>query len=85
MHERERYQLATVAAETMCNLWELSHQQEELNLDHMMRRLKGLSAHSPTHYQSRAGIIEREVARKKSGLSRQEKGGRANPSQPRRF
>jgi len=42
MHERERYRLATTAAETMCNLWELSDQQEELNLDQMMRRLKDL-------------------------------------------
>jgi hypothetical protein len=49
MHERERYQLATIAAETMCNLWELSYQQEELNLDQMMRRLKDLSAYSLTH------------------------------------
>jgi hypothetical protein len=49
MHERERYQLATTAAETMCHLWELSNQQEELNLDQMMRRLKDLSAYSLTH------------------------------------
>jgi hypothetical protein len=49
MHERERYHLATITAETMYNLWELSHQQEELNLDQMMRRLKDLSAYSLTH------------------------------------
>jgi len=49
MHERERYHLATTAAETMCALWELSHQQEELDLDQMMRRLKDLSAYSLTH------------------------------------
>jgi hypothetical protein len=49
MHEQERYYLATTAAETMCNLWELSDQQEELNLDQMMRRLKDLSAYSLTH------------------------------------
>ena len=49
MQERERYHLATIAAETMCNLWELSYQQEELNLDQMMRRLKDLSAYSLTH------------------------------------
>ena len=49
MHERERYQLATTAAETMCNLWELSDQREELDLDQMMRRLKDLSAYSLTH------------------------------------
>jgi hypothetical protein len=49
MYERERYQLATITAETMCNLWELSDQQEELNLDQMMRRLKDLSAYSLTH------------------------------------
>ena len=49
MHERERYHLATIAAETMYNLWELSHQQEEMDLDQMMRRLRDLSAYSLTH------------------------------------
>jgi hypothetical protein len=27
MHEQERYHLATIAADTMCNLWELDDQQ----------------------------------------------------------
>jgi hypothetical protein len=49
MHEQERYHLATIAAETMCNLWELDHQQGEIDLDQMMRRLKDLSAYSLTH------------------------------------
>jgi len=49
MHERERYHLATIAAETMCHLWELSYQQGELDLDAMMRRMKDLSAYSLTH------------------------------------
>ncbi len=49
MHERERYYLATIAAETMCNLWELDDQQGNLDLDQMMRRLKDLSAYSLTH------------------------------------
>jgi len=49
MREREHYYLATIAAETMYNLWELENQQGELNLDEMMRRLKDLSAYSLTH------------------------------------
>jgi hypothetical protein len=49
MQERERYYLATIAAETMCNLWELGDQQGDLDLDQMMRRLKDLSAYSLTH------------------------------------
>jgi hypothetical protein len=49
MQERERYHLATIAAETMCNLWELDDQQGDLDLDQMMRRLKDLSAYSLTH------------------------------------
>jgi hypothetical protein len=49
MQERERYYLATIAAETMCNLWELDDQQGNLDLDQMMRRLKDLSAYSLTH------------------------------------
>ena len=49
MHEREQYALAIVAAEAMYNLWELENQQEELNLERMMRRLKDLSAYSSTH------------------------------------
>jgi hypothetical protein len=49
MHERERYHLATIAAGTMCNLWELDYHQENLDLDRMMRRLKDLSAYSLTH------------------------------------
>lgn len=49
MHERERYHLATIAAETAYNLLELEAQQEEPDLDQMMRRLKDLSAYSLTH------------------------------------
>jgi hypothetical protein len=49
MQERERYHLATIAAETMCNLWELDYCQENLDLDRMMCRLKDLSAYSLTH------------------------------------
>ena len=49
MHERERYHLATVAAETTYNLLELEAQQEEPDLDEMMRRLKDLSVYSLTH------------------------------------
>ena len=49
MHERERYHLATIAAETAYNLLELEAQQEEPDLDEMMRRLKDLSAYSLTH------------------------------------
>lgn len=49
MREREHYHLATIAAETMYHLLELENQQEELDLDEMMRRLKDLSAYSLTH------------------------------------
>jgi len=49
MGERERYVLANTAAETMYYLWELEYQQEGLNPDAMMRRLKDLSAYSLTH------------------------------------
>ena len=49
MHQRERYHLATTAAEAMCHLWELSYQHRELDLDRMMRRMKDLSAYSLTH------------------------------------
>ena len=128
MHERERYHLATTAAETMCHLWELGHQQRELDLDQMMRRMKDLSAYSLTHaeimdqregvellalarffgmssdprfqgnqerlrllsdealaYPGQAEIVEQQVARRKSGASRQEKGVGAQPSQPSLF
>lgn len=40
---------AIAAAESMYNLWEMIHQQEALDLDAMMRRLKDLSAYSLTH------------------------------------
>ena len=66
MQERERYHLATIAAETMCYLWELSYQQEELNLDQMMRRLKDLSAYSLTHaeiMEQREGVELLALAR----------------------
>lgn len=49
MQERERYDLAIVAAETMYNLMELENQRDEADLDKMMRRLKDLSAYSLTH------------------------------------
>jgi hypothetical protein len=49
MQEREQSALATIAAEAMYNLWELDHQQQERDLDKMMRRLKDLSAYSLTH------------------------------------
>ena len=49
MHEQERYSLATTAAEAMYHLWELECPQGQLDVDHMMRRLKDLSAYSLTH------------------------------------
>jgi hypothetical protein len=49
MGEQERYVLARTAAETTYNLWELAAQQEEPDLDQMMRRMKDLSAYSLTH------------------------------------
>ena len=49
MHERDQYTLAMTAAETTYHLWELEDQQEGVNLDRMMRRLKDLSAYSLTH------------------------------------
>ena len=128
MHERERYQLATTAAEAMCFLWELGHQQRELDLDQMMHRMKDLSAYSLTHaeimdqregvellalarffgmssdprfkgnqerlrllsdealaYPGQAEIVEQEVARRRSGASRQQEDSRAQSSQPRLF
>ena len=49
MQERDRYGLASIAAETMYHLWELEDKQGELDLDVMMCRLKDLSAYSLTH------------------------------------
>ena len=49
MQEREQSALAAITAEAMYNLWELDHQQQERDLDKMMRRLKDLSAYSLTH------------------------------------
>jgi hypothetical protein len=49
MQEHDRFGLAIVAAEAMYHLWELENQQEEVDLDEMMRRLKDLSAFSLTH------------------------------------
>lgn len=50
MGEREPFSLATIAAETIYNLWELEIQQGQvINLDAKMRRLKDLSAYSLTH------------------------------------
>ena len=47
--EQARYQLATIAAETMCFLLEAEYQEGRRDLDDMMRRLKDLSAYSLTH------------------------------------
>ena len=51
MTEREqaRYQLASMAAETICFLLEAEFQEGRRDLDDMMRRLKDLSAYSLTH------------------------------------
>jgi hypothetical protein len=49
MREREQYGLATIAAETMYNLWELKQHQHDHDLDAMLRRMKDLSAYSLTH------------------------------------
>lgn len=59
MQERERYNLATIAAEAMYNLWEMESERDEPDLDAMMRRLKDLSAYSLTHaeiLQQREGV-----------------------------
>lgn len=66
MRERDYYGLATIAAETMYNLWELEGQQRELNLDEMMRRLKDLSAYSLIHaevMEQREGVELLALAR----------------------
>jgi len=55
MVEREHYDLARMAAETMYNLLELQWQMGELDLDATMMRLKDLSAYS----LSNADIQER--------------------------
>ena len=44
MPEREQCKRATIAAETMYNLWEMEAREEERCLDARMRRLKDLSA-----------------------------------------
>mgnify|MGYP007059412459 CR=1 FL=1 len=50
MQEREPLNIATIAAETMYNLWEMEYAQTgHINLDGMMRRLRDLSAYSLTH------------------------------------
>ena len=49
MQEQFRNQMALMAAEAMYMLWELGHQEDERDLDAMMRRLKDLSAYSLTH------------------------------------
>lgn len=41
--------MALMAAEAMYMLWELGNQEDERDLDAMMRRLKDLSAYSLTH------------------------------------
>ena len=55
MVERDHYDLARIAAETMYNLLELQWQMGELDLDASMMRLKDLSAYS----LSNADIQER--------------------------
>jgi len=55
MPERDHYDLARIAAETMYNLLELQWQTGELDLDASMMRLKDLSAYS----LSNADIQER--------------------------
>ena len=52
MSEREQYNLAMTAAETMYMLWELESKQREPDLDAMMRRLKDLSAYTLTHAEA---------------------------------
>ena len=50
MQERKPFNFATIAAETMVNLWEMEYAQTgQMNIDGMMRRLKDLSAYSLTH------------------------------------
>ncbi len=49
MHERERFNLATMAAEAMYQLWVFECRQREPEPDAMMRRFKDLSAYSLTH------------------------------------
>jgi hypothetical protein len=49
MQEQIRYQMALMAAEAMYMLWELGNQEDERDVDAMMRRLKDLSAYSLTH------------------------------------
>ena len=49
MQEQFRNQMALMAAEAMYMLWELGQQEDERDLDAMMRRLKDLSAYSLTH------------------------------------
>ena len=49
MQERERFAVATAAAEMMYHLWEMAYRRGDLDLDAMMRRLKDLSAYSLTH------------------------------------
>ncbi|MCG3769343.1 MAG: hypothetical protein JW384_00465 [Nitrosomonadaceae bacterium] len=49
MTEQFHNQMALMAAEAMYMLWELGHQEDERDLDAMMRRLKDLSAYSLTH------------------------------------
>lgn len=49
MSEQFRNQMAMMAAEAMYMLWEMGNQEDERDLDAMMRRLKDLSAYSLTH------------------------------------
>ena len=49
MREREHWHLADTFSEMMYNLMELEHQEDELDLDSSMRRLKDLSAYSLAH------------------------------------
>ena len=52
---------------------------------HINRERIGLLSEETLTYQGRAEVIEQEVAQRKAGASRQEKGGSAKPSQPGLF
>jgi hypothetical protein len=52
---------------------------------HINRERIGLLSEETLAYQGRAEVIEQEVAQRKAGASRQEKGSSAKPSQPGLF
>lgn len=47
MQEQIRYQMALMAAEAMYMLWALGHQEDERDLDAMMRRLPSVGRWPP--------------------------------------